>query len=122
MSSERTSSKTAVKAFNSMARTKAIKLHGSAYTEAGTPDILCICFDLPFLIEMKKQGGVLSKLQELRLRQWKDAGANTRVCYSAEEAILCVLVKLTLAERAIILKQEVRQLEPIILRVFKSFR
>lgn len=122
MTSEKVISKTAVKAFNSMARTKAIKLHGSAYTEAGTPDILCVCFNLPFLIEMKKPGGVLSKLQELRLAQWTKAGANTRVCYSAEDAILCVLVKLTLAERGIILKQVVRLLEPIVLRVFKSFQ
>ena len=122
MASEKASTKTVVKAFNSMARTKAIKLHGSIYSESGTPDILCVSFGLPFLIEMKKKGGALSKMQELRLMEWKEAGAEIRVCYSAEEALLCVLVKLTLAERGVILKQERRPLEPIALRVLKSFK
>lgn len=52
-----------------------LKVHGSAYQPAGTPDILA-CINGRFIgIEVKKpKGGVVSDLQKLKLRQIENAG------------------------------------------------
>ena len=52
-----------------------LKVHGSAYQPAGTPDILA-CVNGRFIgIEVKKpSGGVVSDLQKLKLKQIENAG------------------------------------------------
>lgn len=52
-----------------------LKVHGSAYQPAGTPDILA-CVNGRFIgIEVKKPtGGVVSDLQKLKLKQIENAG------------------------------------------------
>ena len=62
-----------------------IKIHGSAYMPAGTPDILA-CIDGKFIgIEVKKpKGGVVSELQKLKIKQIKKAGGVAFVANSLE--------------------------------------
>ena len=52
-----------------------VKIHGSAYMPAGTPDLLC-CVNGKFVaIEVKKPtGGVVSELQKLKIKQIRNAG------------------------------------------------
>lgn len=63
-----------------------IKIHGSAYMPAGTPDILA-CVNGRFVgIEVKKpNGGVVSALQKLKIKQIKNAGGVALVATSVEE-------------------------------------
>lgn len=63
-----------------------IKIHGSAYMPAGTPDILA-CIGGKFIgIEVKKpKGGVLSELQKLKIKQIKSAGGVAFVARSLED-------------------------------------
>lgn len=63
-----------------------IKIHGSAYMPAGTPDILA-CIDGTFVgIEVKKpKGGVVSELQKLKIKQIKNAGGVAFVARSIED-------------------------------------
>ena len=70
---------------NSLEKCKAIKIHGSAFMEAGTPDIICCYQGLTLLFEVKRPGGNLSELQKLRLVQWSEAGAAVQVVTSADE-------------------------------------
>lgn len=76
-----------LKALNRLPRTKAIKLHGSAYQEAGTPDILCVSWGVPFLLEVKMPGEKPEPIQRHRMRQWCEAGAGSGVVSSVEEAV-----------------------------------
>lgn len=52
-----------------------VKIHGSAYMPAGTPDIL-VCINGRFVgIEVKRpEGGILSELQKLKLKLIEKAG------------------------------------------------
>lgn len=63
-----------------------IKIHGSAYMPAGTPDILA-CIGGKFIgIEVKKpKGGVVSELQKLKIKQIKSAGGVAFVARSLED-------------------------------------
>lgn len=63
-----------------------VKIHGSAYIPAGTPDILA-CVNGRFVgIEVKKpNGGVVSALQKLKIKQIKNAGGVALVATSVEE-------------------------------------
>lgn len=63
-----------------------IKIHGSAYMPAGTPDILA-CIDGRFIgIEVKKpKGGIVSPLQKLKIKQIRNAGGVGFVATSVEE-------------------------------------
>lgn len=63
-----------------------VKIHGSAYMPAGTPDILA-CIKGRFIgIEVKKpNGGVVSALQKLKIKQIKNAGGVALVATSVEE-------------------------------------
>jgi len=63
-----------------------VKIHGSAYMPAGTPDILA-CIDGTFVgIEVKKpKGGVVSALQKLKIKQIRNAGGVALVATSVEE-------------------------------------
>ena len=63
-----------------------VKIHGSAYMPAGTPDILA-CVRGTFVgIEVKKpKGGVVSALQKLKIKQIRNAGGVALVATSVEE-------------------------------------
>ena len=58
---------------------KAIKIHGSIYSEAGTPDIIGCYRGYAFAIEAKVNCGKSSKIQDCRLREWAHAGAITGI-------------------------------------------
>lgn len=60
---------------NSWPRTRAVKLHGSAYTRAGAPDILGCTYGRLFVIEVKSKGKIPTKIQRYELRKWAEAGA-----------------------------------------------
>lgn len=74
-------------ALNEKPKTKAIPLHGSAYSESGTPDILCISKGIPFLLEVKLPGESPTKIQDFRHIQWLDAGAHVAVVRSLGDAL-----------------------------------
>lgn len=63
-----------------------VKIHGSAFMPAGTPDILA-CVGGRFVgIEVKKQtGGIVSKLQEFKIKQIHEAGGVAFVARSVED-------------------------------------
>lgn len=62
-----------------------VKIHGSAYMPAGTPDILA-CVKGKFVgIEVKKpQGGIVTPLQKLKIQQINNAGGIAFVANSLE--------------------------------------
>ena len=121
MASEKASSKRLVLALNSIIGCKAYKKHGSVWGEAGAPDIFCICLAKCFVFEMKKRGGVVSAIQEVRLLQWSNAGANCYVAISVDEALNFLMERLTTAERYIIEKQDLKPVHPAILKALKKF-
>ena len=63
-----------------------VKIHGSAYMPAGTPDIL-VCLAGRFIgIEVKKpSGGVVSTLQRLKIKQIQNAGGVAFVARSVND-------------------------------------
>lgn len=63
-----------------------LKVHGSAFQPAGTPDILA-CVNGRFVgIEVKKpKGGVVSELQKFKIKQIRNAGGVAFVAKSVEE-------------------------------------
>ena len=63
-----------------------IKIHGSAFMAAGTPDILT-CVGGHFVgIEVKrKTGGVVSPLQKFKIREIQNAGGIALVARSVED-------------------------------------
>jgi len=73
---------------------KAIKIHGSAYQEIGTPDIIGCINGRMFAIECKQPGKAPTPIQRKRLAEWQAAGAIVGVVHSLEEAKQ-VLVQLT---------------------------
>lgn len=74
-------------ALNQMSGTKAIKIHGGVFGEAGTPDIVCAHRGRVFLFEVKTKTGRVSEIQLYRLKQWQDAGATTAVVRSVAEVV-----------------------------------
>ena len=70
---------------NNLPQCKAIKIHGSRFQEAGTPDILCCKDGKTVFIECKIGKEKVTPIQELRLKQWQDAGASCLVAYSLED-------------------------------------
>jgi hypothetical protein len=66
------------------------KRHGSIWAVAGDPDLYGAVNGRHFEIEVKRPGGVLSPIQEARLRQWADAGALAGVARSVEDALRIV--------------------------------
>lgn len=69
---------------NDQPETKAIKIHGSQYMEAGTPDIYCCFRGHPYFFEVKTPSGHVSKIQEKRMEEWEDAGVSCYVVRSLE--------------------------------------
>lgn len=63
-----------------------VKIHGSAFMPAGTPDILA-CINGRFVaIEVKRpSGGVVSELQKLKLKQIEQAGGVGIIARSVQD-------------------------------------
>lgn len=64
---------------------QARKLRGSPFAVRGDPDIFGCIHGRMFLIEVKQPGEKTSPIQNLRLEQWKAAGAITTRAYSIGE-------------------------------------
>ena len=67
---------------NSLPECKAIKVHGSPYARAGTPDIIGCCKGRMFALEVKMAGRKPTKIQERELAAWGAAGAIAGTFYS----------------------------------------
>lgn len=66
------------------------KEHGGKYGTAGIPDIIC-CIKGKFVgFEVKTASGVISKLQELSIRQIQQAGGQAFVVRSLEEVKIII--------------------------------
>ena len=76
-----------LKALNALPCCKAIKLHGSRYQEAGTPDVHATAEGQSYWLEVKKDDEEPTRLQAQRLKEWAAAGAITGVVRSVEEAV-----------------------------------
>lgn len=61
----------------------AVKLHGSAYSLAGIPDVMCLKDGKAYFIEFKRPGEDPTKLQQHRLRELIACGCPSTVCRSA---------------------------------------
>ena len=72
---------------NSWPKTRAVKMHGSPYSRAGTPDILGCTHGLMFVLEAKSIGKTPSKIQRYELQKWEQAGAVVRWFTSYQDAI-----------------------------------
>jgi len=79
-----------IKNLNSLPECKAIKFHGNAFTEAGTPDVICAYRGYAVLFEVKVPGKKPAKIQEKRISEWSGAGALCKVVFSWED-VECVL-------------------------------
>ena len=76
------------KALNAMPGVKAVKVHGSQYMRAGTPDILGCMDGQMFALEVKRdEKGKPTALQMQQLKEWSVAGAVTAVVWSVEQAL-----------------------------------
>lgn len=65
-----------LKYLNSLPRSKAINIHGSIFSERGTPDIIGCINGRMVAFECKRDATEdLRKIQKWRLRQWMEAGA-----------------------------------------------
>lgn len=63
---------------------KVIKHHGSAYSQAGEPDLIGCIRGKAFVIEVKVEGERPSPLQVKRMNEWLAAGAMTWVSIGDE--------------------------------------
>ena len=61
----------------------AIKMHGSQYSLAGLPDVLCIKDGKAYWIEFKRPGEEPTKIQQHRIRELIGYGCPSTVCRSA---------------------------------------
>lgn len=62
---------------NKQPECKCIKIHGSMYTELGTPDIIGCYKGRMFAFEVKMPGKekTITKIQKFRLEEWMRSGA-----------------------------------------------
>ena len=74
---------------NGLPAGKAIKIHGSQFMEAGTPDVLAVVNGRAVLVEVKT-GTKTSPIQEYRIGQWRDAGAVVVVARSLDDVMAAV--------------------------------
>lgn len=72
---------------------KALNVHGSPYTEAGSPDIIACLNGRCWVIEVKTPTGELSNIQKVRLEEWYRAGAICCVVTSVGETLNCLIMK-----------------------------
>ena len=63
------------------------KRWGSEMTAAGDPDLTGCYRGRHFELEVKAPGGRLTRIQEVRLEEWRRAGAVVGVVYSSDEAL-----------------------------------
>lgn len=75
-----------VRFINRCPRAKAIKIHGTSHTRAGTPDVVGSVRGRSFAIEGKVGRGVTTARQERELLSWGDSGALTGVYRTVSEA------------------------------------
>ena len=61
----------------------AVKLHGSAYSLVGIPDVLCLKDGKAYFIEFKRPGEEPTKIQQHRIRELIAHGCPSTVCRSA---------------------------------------
>ena len=79
------------KALNKLPGTKAIKVHGTPYMKAGTPDILGCSHGQFFALEVKRdETKKPTALQERQLFEWQEAGAKAAVVWSVASALAVV--------------------------------
>lgn len=64
---------------------KALKIHGNQYTESGTPDIHITCLGRSFWVELKVGDNQPKKIQQQRLKEWAESGAEVCVAYSVDD-------------------------------------
>jgi Holliday junction resolvase len=60
-----------------------VKLHGSAYSLAGIPDVMCLKDGRAYFIEFKRDGEEPTRLQQHRLGELIAHGCPSTVCRSA---------------------------------------
>lgn len=72
---ERTLIGRVLRRLNGLGFCKAVKVHGSAFTEVGTPDIFGCYRGRAFLIEVKTPVGTTTKIQRRRQFEWQMAAA-----------------------------------------------
>lgn len=63
------------------------KRWGSEMAAAGDPDLTGCYRGRHFELEVKAPGGRLSRIQEVRLKEWHRAGAMVGVVHSSDEAL-----------------------------------
>ena len=63
------------------------KRWGSEMAAAGDPDLTCCYRGRHFELEVKAPGGRLTRIQEVRLEEWRAAGAVVGVVHSPDEAL-----------------------------------
>lgn len=63
------------------------KRWGSEMAAAGDPDLTGCYRGRHFELEVKAPGGRLSRIQEVRLKEWHQAGAVVGVVHSSDEAL-----------------------------------
>lgn len=61
-------------------------MHGSQYSLAGLPDVLCIRDGRAVWLEAKRPGEDPTRIQSHRIRELSDAGCQCAVVRSASEA------------------------------------
>ena len=66
------------------------KIHGGPHQRAGLPDLMVIVppHGLTFWVEVKRPGGVLTKLQEATAGKLREAGSPVYVATSSEDHIV----------------------------------
>ncbi len=64
---------------------KWLKIHGSQYQRAGTPDLLIVINGYAIWIELKKPGEEPTKLQDQELKDWRAAGCEATWCDNFEK-------------------------------------
>lgn len=68
-----------------LANAKVIKLHGSAFSEAGVPDTILIWLGLAVWFEWKRPGEKAKRHQLLQMHRLSHAGSPTAVCRSLRD-------------------------------------
>ena len=82
-----------LKYLNSLPRSKAINIHGSIFSERGTPDIIGCINGRMVAFECKRDATEdLRKIQKWRLCQWMEAGAVVGGVGSVDDVKLIVQV------------------------------
>lgn len=74
-------------ALRALPRAWAVKIHGSAYQDAGTPDILGCYAGRMFALEVKTPRGRVTPIQARTLARWEQTGAVAAVVRSVAGAL-----------------------------------